>query len=72
MVKLILLVAIIYAIYHFFIKPKPIKEKKKSEKQKDEDIMVECAKCKTYVSSKEAIIKNGKYYCSKECAKDDN
>ncbi len=72
MVKLILLVAIIYAIFHFFIKPKPIQDKKTTKEEQDEDIMVECAKCKTYVSSKEAIIKNGKYYCSKECAKDDN
>ena len=30
--------------------------------------MVECQKCGLFISSKDAIIKNGKYYCSKECA----
>ena len=31
------------------------------------DEMVECPTCKTYVSKKEAIVSNGKFYCSKEC-----
>ncbi|WP_281951422.1 PP0621 family protein [Nitrosophilus kaiyonis] len=68
--KIIILIALIAGVYYFFIKSKPIEYKTKKEKSKkdSEDIMVECEKCKTYVSSKEAIIKNGKYYCSKECA----
>ena len=32
-----------------------------------EDEMVECPSCKTYVSQKEALLSNGKFYCSKEC-----
>ncbi len=67
--KILLLIAIIAGVYYFFIKAKPI-ENKKSKKAKidSEDIMVECEKCSTFVSNKEAIIKNGKFYCSKECA----
>jgi uncharacterized protein len=38
---------------------------KKSEKITDE--MMECPTCKTYVSQKEALLSNGKFYCSKEC-----
>jgi len=68
--KILILAAIIFGVYYFFIKAKPIQNSKKNS-DKDEDIMVECHKCKTYVSSKEAIIKNGKYYCSKECANAD-
>lgn len=72
--KLLILAALIYGIYYFFIKQKPIEAKQNTQKKKstkdDEDLMVECEKCKTYVSSKEAIIKDGKYYCSKECAND--
>ncbi|BAF69471.1 PP0621 family protein [Nitratiruptor sp. SB155-2] len=60
--KILLLAAVIGAIYYFFIKKKPIAH------DKETDTMVECDTCGTYVSNKEAIIKNGKYYCSKECA----
>ncbi len=59
--KILLLAAVIGAIYYFFIKKKP-------QLPKDSETMVECEKCGTFVSSKEAIIKNGRYYCSKECA----
>ena len=31
------------------------------------DEMMECPTCKTYVSQKEALLSNGKFYCSKEC-----
>ncbi len=58
---MLILAAIIAGVYYFFIKAKP------STKQ-DEETLVECEKCHTFVSSKEAIIKDGKYYCSKECA----
>ena len=45
------------------------KEKKQRPKREDDsEIMVECSKCGIFISSKEAIIKDGKYYCSKECA----
>ncbi len=61
--KLLLLGLVIWGVYHFFIKQKPIEHK-----DKEADVMVECDKCGTYVSNKEAIIKDGKYYCSKKCA----
>ena len=39
-----------------------------NQTQNDEaDIMIECPTCGTYVSKDEAILSNGKYYCSKEC-----
>ena len=66
LLKLLLLAAIIYGVYYFFIKQKPLPNQ---SNKKDEDVLVECDKCGTYVSTKDAIIKNGKYYCSKECAK---
>ena len=59
--KILLLALIIGGVYYFFIKKKPIENK-------ETDVMVECDKCGTYVSNKEAIIKDGKYYCSKKCA----
>jgi len=44
--------------------PKP---RSKAEKKLDEDTLVECSKCGTYVTVKESILIHGKYYCD-ECA----
>ena len=72
--KLLVIGLVIAAVYYlFFRKGKPQTDsgettpKDKNDK-KLEDVMVECAKCGTFVSSKEALIKDGSYFCSKECA----
>lgn len=51
----------------FFKKSRP--NLKKNSKKLDAQTLVECEVCNTFVSVNEAIIKNAKYYCSKECAK---
>ncbi|TLD84024.1 hypothetical protein LS70_004250 [Helicobacter sp. MIT 11-5569] len=66
MLKWIIFALCIFGIYFFFFR-KP-KESQKKEHKKD-SIMLECNTCGIYVSSEEAIIQDGKYYCSKECAK---
>ncbi len=77
--KILVLLIIIYIIYLIFFKPQTLSVKKernfkpknpfkRKEKKEDTEIMVECEKCGIFISSKEAIIKDGKYYCSKECA----
>ncbi len=67
--KLLIFVAVIALIYYFFFrKPKKASGTDAPESKRDEDIMVECAACGTFVSAKEAIIKEGRYYCSKACA----
>jgi len=55
-------------IYKFFGGKLPSIGKSAQEKKLDEDTLVECEKCSTYVTVKESIIIDGKYYCSKECA----
>jgi len=41
----------------------------KDEKKKiEEDTLIECDKCSTFVTYKESIIVKSKVYCSKECA----
>lgn len=47
---------------------KTSKKEKKEKKNIDGDTMVECSNCSVFVSQSEAIIKDGKFYCSKECA----
>jgi uncharacterized protein len=66
--KAIFIIALLFLVYIYFFKKnreKDIQDKKKDEKIIDE--MVECPSCKTYVSQKEALLSNGKFYCSKEC-----
>jgi len=73
MLKLLILGLVIYGIYRLFfkkdlnIKNYSKKFSKRNEEQKDAEVLVECANCKTYISSNEAFIKDGKYFCSKEC-----
>ena len=68
--KLLLVIGVIAIIYFMFIKQKPLASKpSKKQKKKDDaiDEMVECAHCGVYVTLNEAILSNGKYYCSREC-----
>lgn len=65
MLKLLLLVGVIAAVYFIFFKKKSLTPPPADKKQ--EDTMVPCAKCETYVQVKEALQRDGKYYCSREC-----
>jgi uncharacterized protein len=70
--KLLLLIVVIAAVYLLFFKSKPIKKPaSKDEKpaKSGGDEMVQCETCGTYVALDDAIISNGKYYCSPECLK---
>jgi uncharacterized protein len=71
MIKIIVVIAILFIIYIAFFKKKAIQEEKKSSKKKSDsgDIMIECSECSTFVSENDAIIKDGKFFCTKECAK---
>jgi len=54
-------------IYKFFGGKFPKITKTPHEKKLEEDTLVECDTCSTYVTVKESIIISGKYYCSEEC-----
>ncbi len=71
LLKILGFVVVIFLIYIFFFKNKRKEEiaKKNAERKKLEgDTMVECQQCATFVSHNEAIIKDGCFFCSKECA----
>lgn len=59
---LLLLIGVI--IWYFFLRKTPHKSKSNSL---HEETMVKCCECQTYVSSKEAIYRKGKCFCSREC-----
>ena len=66
--KLIIFAIAGVLIYKFFGGKLPtIGGKTKEEKKLDEDTLVECEKCSTYVTVKESVLINGMYYCD-ECA----
>ena len=54
---------VVYLIYKFFI----AKKGKNGDNEMIEDTMVACPTCGTYISKDEAILSNGKYFCSQKC-----
>lgn len=69
MFKWLLVVAVVYFVYKYFIKKPAISDNVKANKQDDlqSNDLVQCDECDIFVSIDEAILSNGKYYCSKEC-----
>lgn len=68
--KIIAILVVLFLVYLVFFKKGREKEVEKNTKKKNErisDEMVECPSCGTYVSQNEAILSNGKFYCSKDC-----
>jgi len=71
LLKIILFAGVIFLIYIFFFKNSRKKDIQNSASKKvlEGETMVECQACSTFISHKEAIIKDGLFYCSKECAR---
>ncbi len=66
--KLLIFAIVGVLIYKFFGGKFPQIGKTAHQKKLDDDTLVECKTCHTYVTVKESIIKSGEYYCSTECA----
>ncbi len=78
LLKIILFGLILFVVYRLFGGRLPTfggqrnETLSKEEKRKiDQDTLVECAKCGTYVTYKESIARGEKIYCSKECQEAD-
>ncbi len=70
--KILTIAVVIFLVYIVFFKKNRESINKSNNKDKNEeitDVLVECPKCSTFVSKDEAILSNGKYFCSKECLK---
>lgn len=61
--KFLLFIGLIVAVYVLFFKKKELP----SSESRSDETMIPCAKCGTYVQSKETIVREGKHYCSREC-----
>lgn len=65
--KFMAFMAVLFLVYIVFFRKS--RERNITDKKNEEitDTMVECPKCKTYVSKDDAILSNGRYFCSSEC-----
>jgi uncharacterized protein len=69
-IKIILLGTVLFLVYLVFFKKNREKNIKDQNKYDEiTDTMVECPTCGTFTSKDDAILSNGKYYCSQECLK---
>ena len=67
--KLILLGVVAVVVYRAFGGKVPLidRDETPANGQPDDDTLVECTTCGTYVTIKESIVVAKKHYCSKEC-----
>ncbi|MDD2699130.1 MAG: PP0621 family protein [Arcobacteraceae bacterium] len=63
--KVLVFGVVAYLVYKFFFNKK--NKIGKDENEKIEDVMTPCPTCGTYISKDEAILSNGKYFCSQKC-----
>lgn len=63
--KLLIFIAIVVLVYIVFFKNKRAKNSTKMDEIAD--TLIECQTCGTYITKDEAILSNGKHFCSKEC-----
>lgn len=66
MLKLLLLIGVLVGVYYLFFKKKKSLTPPSSDNSQEE-AMIPCVQCGTYVQVKEAFMRDGKYYCSREC-----
>ncbi len=71
--KVVTIAVVLFLVYIIFFKKNRENSMKNGDKsgKYDEitDTLVECPTCDTFVSKDDAILSNGKYFCSKECIK---
>ena len=68
MFKLLLFIGALVGVYYLFFKKKALIPPSSDNSQ--EEAMIPCSKCGTYVQIKETFRRDGKYYCSRECMED--
>jgi len=65
--KVLALALVGFLIYIVFFKKNRENNISKKDKNEEIDTMFECPSCKTYIAKDDAILSNGRYFCSQEC-----
>ncbi len=68
-VKIAVFAVLIFMVYILFFRKTRANNIKKDSQDQISDTMEQCPTCNVFVSKNEAILSNGKYYCSRECLK---
>ena len=65
----LVVLGLIAFVYFYYIKKKPLEEHSRNDKntKSQSSDMVECSACGIYCEISEALLSQGKYYCSSEC-----
>lgn len=66
LLKVLSIVVLGFFVYLIFFKKSRNPNIKKDDKLISDE-MIACPSCNTFVSQKESIVSNGKFYCSKDC-----
>lgn len=70
MLKYLLIIGVIAAVYFFFVKksmPLTKARKEQNKESEEDDTMVPCESCGTYISTRETVVSSGRFYCSTQC-----
>jgi len=70
--KILAVLAVLFLVYIVFFKKnreESLKNKRDDKYKEISDTLEECPTCGTFVAKDEAILSNGKYFCSRECLK---
>jgi uncharacterized protein len=67
--KLLSILLVGFLVYIVFFKKNRENKIDKNGKNDEVDTMLECPTCNVLSSKDDAILSNGKYFCSKECLK---
>ena len=61
--KILIIGVVLYIAYRFYIS----KKSGGNKSEEIEDTLVQCPSCGTFIAKDEAILSNGRYYCSQKC-----
>lgn len=67
--KFMAFLGVLFLVYLVFFKKNRESSIKDKKNEEIEDTFIECPTCKVFVSKDDAILSNGKYFCSRECLK---
>jgi len=65
--KFLALAGVLFLVYIVFFKKNRENTINKNKTNEEIDTMFECPSCKTFIAKDDAILSNGKYFCSNEC-----
>ena len=67
MIKFLVVAIVLFVVYIIFFKKTREKRIRNKKNEEITETLVECPKCGTFTSKDDAVLSNGKYFCSEDC-----